>query len=132
MKPRESEAGAAVQRFVDALPLPRRCEVAALRAVILGIDPAIGEAIKWNAPSFHTTEHFATMNLRVKDGLALILHLGAKKSAVPAMTIADPQGLLKWLGPDRACVTFRDEGAILAAQDALARIVRQWLGHLPA
>jgi hypothetical protein len=132
MTPHGNEAGDAVQRFVDALPLPRRREVAALRAVILGVDPAIGEAIKWNAPSFRTGEHFATMNLRAKDGLLLVLHLGAKKSAAPAPTIADPQGLLKWLGPDRACVTFRDEDAVLAARDALTRIVRQWLAHLPA
>jgi hypothetical protein len=36
---------------------------------------------KWNAPSFRTTEFFATLNLRAKDGVDrvwLVLHLGAK------------------------------------------------------
>lgn len=134
MASRESaDAGSvAVARFVEALAPPRRNEVAALRAVLLGIDPAISEEIKWNAPSFRTGEHFATMNLRAKDGLLLVLHLGAKKAALPDGAIADPQRLLTWLGPDRASVAFRDEDAILAARDALAAIVRQWIAYLPA
>lgn len=126
------EGRAAVERFIDALALPRRREVAALRAILLGIDPAISETIQWNAPSFRTTEHFATMNLRAKDGFLLVLHLGAKKAALPENAIADPHGLLKWLGPDRASIGFRDEDEILARKDALASIVRQWIGHLPA
>lgn len=130
MKSRENEAGVAVERFVDALDHPRRREVAALRAILLGIDPAICEAIKWNAPSFRTTEHFATMNLRSKNGLLLILHLGAKKATLPERAIVDPQGLLKWLGPDRASLVFRDEAEILAKKDVLSSLVRQWIGHL--
>lgn len=124
------EGCVAVDRFVEALAPPRRREVAALRAILLGVDPAISEEIKWNAPSFRTTEHFATMNLRSKGGLLLILHLGAKKAALPENTIADPQGLLKWLGPDRASIAFRDEDDVHAKRDALSSLVRQWMEHL--
>ena len=30
--------------------------------------PGIREGVNWNAPSFRTTEYFATTNLREKDG----------------------------------------------------------------
>ncbi len=50
-----------VQGFLDKLDHPRKPEMIRLREVLLAIDPAIGEKIKWNAPSFRTREHFATM-----------------------------------------------------------------------
>ena len=93
---------------------------------------SIGEELKWNAPSFHAGEHFATMRLNGKPPLQLILHLGAKKSAMPAGAIDDPEGLLRWLGPDRACVGFAGPGAVAARADALRAILRQWLPHVPA
>lgn len=121
-----------VEAFLDALDHPCKPALAALRRVLLGIDPAIAEEIKWNAPSFRTTEHFATTNVRGKDGLLLILHLGAKKAALPAGAIADPQGLLKWLGPDRASIAFCSDDDVRSRADALAAIVRQWIAHVPA
>lgn len=43
--------------------------VAALRAIILQADDRITEAVKWNAPSFYPTEHFATFRLRVEHAV---------------------------------------------------------------
>jgi hypothetical protein len=48
------------------------------RQIILDADASIAEGIKWNAPSFYTSEYFATIQLRAKDGVQVILHLGAK------------------------------------------------------
>jgi len=119
-----------VEAFLAALEHPLKREVVALRRILLGIDPAIGEAIKWNAPSFRTTQHFATMQLRRRDAVRLILHLGAKQRELPRAAIADPHGLLEWLGPDRAIVSFRSAQELAANEAALVAIVRQWLRHV--
>jgi hypothetical protein len=71
------------------------------------------------------------MHLRAKDSLQLILHLGAKAGrAIPKGAIADPEGLLKWLGPDRASVTLRDKGDLAAKKKALSSVIGQWIKHV--
>lgn len=109
-----------------------KAEILALREIILGADAEIGEGIKWNAPSFRTTEWFATVNLRAKKGVSVILHLGAKKREMPeaGLTIADPAGLLQWLGADRAIVTFRDGEDITAKRTAFEELIRAWIAHV--
>jgi len=122
---------AVVEAYLAALDHPRLANVRMLRQHILDVDPAIGESIKWNAPSFHTTEHFATMRLAGKPPLQLIVHLGAKsKQAIPAGAVADPEHLLKWLGPDRACVDFKDTDSVNAMHGPLQAILRQWMAHV--
>ena len=118
------------EQFIDGLDHPLKAEIASLRHLILGIDPSISEEVKWNAPSFRTSEHFATMNLRGKNGLLLILHLGAKKRSLPAGAIDDPGGILEWLGPVRASVSFASEDDIAVKKPALTNIVRQWLQYV--
>ena len=63
--------------FLASLDHPFLREILALREIILGADPSIVEGIKWNAPSFRTSEYFATFHLRARDGVQLILHRGA-------------------------------------------------------
>lgn len=120
-----------VQSFIDALDHPLKHEIVALRRLLLEVDPKISEEIKWNAPSFRTSEHFATMHLRAKDSLQLILHLGAKsKRAVPPGAIADPDGLLKWLGTDRASISFKGPEDLAQKSHALGAIVRHWIRYV--
>lgn len=119
-----------VEALLAALEHPLKREIVALRRILLGADPAITEEVKWNAPSFRTSEHFATMQLRSKEAVRLILHLGAKKRALPRGAIADPHGLLGWLGPDRAIASFRGAAKLAAGEAALVAIVRQWLHHV--
>jgi hypothetical protein len=73
---------------------PLKPSLEALRRLILGVDPTLQDGIKWNAPSFRTTEWFATTNVHGKDCLRLILHTGAKakESAKTGLKIADPTG----------------------------------------
>jgi hypothetical protein len=121
-----------VEAFLAALEHPRKAEILALRATILGADGRIAEGIKWNAPSFRTAEWFATFHLRAKEGVQVILHFGAKvrdKSSARA-AIADPDGLLEWLAPDRASAKFRDLADVQAKQAAFAAVVRQWIEHV--
>lgn len=125
-----SDTPDSVDVFLETLQHPRKDVIIALRAALLGISPAISDAIKWNAPSFRTTEHFATMHLRSKDALQLILHMGAKKRVIPTGAIDDPTGLLKWLGPDRALVRFTGAEDLTAKIPALTALVRQWIRHI--
>lgn len=119
-----------VDAYIAALEHPLRSEVIALREILLRIDPAIGEEVKWNAPSFRTSGHFATLQLREPDCVRLILHLGARKRDAGNLAIEDPDGLLQWLGPDRACLRFRNMQELQERRDALERLVRQWLRHV--
>ncbi len=115
---------------VSAHPLAK--EIEAARRIILAVDPAISEGVKWNAPSFRTEkEWFATVNLRTKDDLQLIFHLGAKtRPDLKAFKVADPKGLMEWLGKDRAMVTLGAGRDVAANRKALEAIVRAWIKHV--
>ena len=131
---RRASAPGDVDAFLAALEHPHKAEILALRQAILAADPRIAEGIKWNAPSFRTSEWFATFHLRAKDGVQVILHFGAKvrdKSTARA-AVADPDVLLEWLGTDRASVKFRDAADVEAKRSAFAAVLRQWIEHVPA
>ncbi len=117
-----------VDAFMAELRHPHKDAIAALRRIILGIDRRIGETIKWNAPSFHTTTDFATFHLRSKTGILVVLHHGAKAArVVKAFVIDDPAGLLAWRGKDRAIVTFADADDVAARRVAFVRVLKQWI-----
>ncbi len=123
--------GKDVDAFIDALDHPQLAVIRALRALLLAVDPAIRDEVKWNAPSFRSRGHFATMQLRRPDVVRLILHLGTQKRSPPVGAIADPEGLLTWLAPDRALLEFRDAAELEARQAAVVALVRQWMALLP-
>jgi len=106
-----------------------KSEIEALRKLMREVDPSVQEGIKWNAPSFRTTEYFATTNLRAKSGISVILHLGAKIRQLPAggVVIDDPARLLKWLGKDRAHVEFADRQQFNNSKADFQAILRQWI-----
>ncbi len=129
---RSASAPGDVETFLASLEHPLKQEILALRQIILGADPSITEGIKWNAPSFRTSEYFATFHLRAKEGVQVILHLGAKTrdTSITGIGIADPESLLEWLAKDRASVKFRDRKDIDARRSALADVIRQWIRHI--
>jgi hypothetical protein len=135
-KPRSHASAADSTKAVDEfmLTLEHKCkdEIEAIRSLILGADPSIAEGIKWNAPSFRTTEYFATTNLREKNGVGIILHLGAKVRDVAAggLLIDDPEKLLKWLARDRATIVFKDMNDFKARKAAFLGIIRSWIIHV--
>jgi hypothetical protein len=131
-KPTGRSAPQDVDAFLASLEHPFKPEILALRQVILGADPRIAESVKWTAPSFYTSEHFATMQLRAKDGVQVILHLGAKPrdTATAGIAIDDPQALLTWLAKDRASATFGDLQDIETKRAAFANIIRQWVEYV--
>jgi hypothetical protein len=124
-----ADTSKAVSAFMLALDHPFKKEVEVLRRIILGSDPSIAEGIKWKAPSFRTTEYFATMHLRAKGGIGVVLHLGAKvrASSSPKVEIRDPTRLLQWMGADRAMVIFADAKEIGSRRRAFEAVVKEWI-----
>lgn len=117
---------------VDVSAHPLRKDIDAVRSIIAGASPAISEGMKWNAPSFRTEKDwFATINLRSKDSVQVVLHLGAKtRPNLKAFKVTDPNGLLKWLGKDRAMVTLGAGRDIAANRKAFETIVRAWIKQI--
>ena len=62
---------------IDALLLkldhPLKPQLQALRRLILAVSPAVREELKWNSPSFKTTDHFATANTHGTASIRLIV-----------------------------------------------------------
>ncbi len=116
-----------VDAFLSALDHPAKATLKAVRSVVLGAHASITEGIKWNAPSFRTTEWFATFHLRSKLGVQLILHRGAKVRDDQIDRVPDPECLLTWLGKDRASVTVSDLQQVTRQKPALAALVRRWI-----
>lgn len=119
----------ATTALLDAHKHPLRKELDALRTIILNVDPSILEGVKWNTASYRITDWFATLNgpKHVKEPM-MILHAGAKaKGIVVKDCIPDPEGLIKWLGNDRAHIVFKDLTDITAKEQALRTILRSWI-----
>ena len=119
----------AATALLDAHKHPLRKEIDTLRAIILSVDPTIEEGVKWNTASYRTSEWFATLNgPKQVNGPMFILHAGAKANgSVLKDRIPDPQGLLKWLGDDRAQLVFRDLEDITSKQTAFRSIITVWI-----
>ncbi|MBC7773184.1 MAG: DUF1801 domain-containing protein [Pyrinomonadaceae bacterium] len=130
-----------VDTFMQELDHPLKESLEAVRRLILGVSPEIHEGIKWNSPSFRTADWFATINVQgggrpprpgEAPSLRIILHAGAKvkESATKGLTIADPEGMLKWLAKDRCLVTLGDAADVQAKGKGLAAIIREWIAQL--
>ncbi|MET0327871.1 MAG: DUF1801 domain-containing protein [Luteimonas sp.] len=134
-RPRHStpaDTSVAVDAFMATLDHPHADAVQRLRALVLGVHPTIAEGVKWNAPSWRTTEYFATTHLRATTGIGLVLHLGANARTLPdgGLAIEDPDGLLRWPSPDRALLTLAGHADVEARADAVQTLLRQWIAHV--
>ena len=118
-----------VDRFLAELEHPLKAGVEQLRAAILASDDAITEHVKWNAPSFcYDGVDRVTFRLQPGNRLQLVLHRGAKvRDDAADFRFDDDSGLLDWVAPDRAVVTFRDLDDVAARRSAVADLVRRWV-----
>lgn len=124
-------AAADVETVLAAAAHPLRADIDLVREWTRSAAPGIEEGVKWNAPSFRTTEWFATIHLRTTAQVQVVLHLGAKAGgAVAEATIPDPDGLLKWLGKDRAMASLGLGMALRGRRAAWRRIVAAWVGFV--
>lgn len=127
-----ADSSAAVDAFMAELVHPHKPEIEALRRLMLEVDPSVQEGVKWNAPSFRTSDYFATTHLRAKSGLGVVLHLGARVRQLPSggVAIEDPAKLLKWLGKDRAMVEFANAEEFNTSRAAFQAVLRQWVKYV--
>jgi uncharacterized protein YdhG (YjbR/CyaY superfamily) len=132
-KGKSSITDPAVEQFLKELDHPLTADYVAVRKLILGIDPSIGEGIKWNAPSFRTADYFATLFLRKRDAVQFIFHTGAKAKGLNLKDkkIPDPDGLVEWLAKDRCMVTLGAGKELKANRKEFEAFVRAWISHLP-
>lgn len=120
-----------VQQHINALGPELKTSVSALREIILGTSPEIGEQIKWNNPCFYYTgpiapyeakeykREIAVFNL-FKGRVMLVFPSGAR--------IPDPCGILEGRYTDgRRTATFKGPEDIVSKADALRSVIRQWL-----
>jgi len=121
-----------VDEYMNQLEHPLKAEIEVLRQIILSANDQIREEIKWNAPSFYVKEHFATFNLRSREVVQVIFHLGAKvkDNSTAGMQIDDPNGILEWLGKERCLVRFTGMSDITSKSAALTSIVNQWIQRM--
>lgn len=106
----------------------RAADFAQVRKLILEVSSSIEEGIKWNAPSFRTTEWFATFHLRDPDTVAIVFHLGStKRDNQKRVPVGAPEGMVEWLATDRCMVTVDD---VKRRGKALQAFVRSWILHV--
>jgi hypothetical protein len=132
-KPNEWDDADAVDEFMAKLDRPLKAQMEAVRSVILSADRRITEGIKWNAPSFHCHEWFATFNRspRAKDLAQVIFHCGVKaKSVGNSRYVEDPSGILEWITNDRCVARFDGVKDIETKKAALRAVVAQWVSKL--
>lgn len=133
-KPEGALSAPNIEGFLGALEHPQKPAILRLSELLLSISSEVTSSVKWNAPSFARHEHFATFQLRAKTGVMLVMHFGAKKrTSTPAHdAIPDPAGLLSWLAPDRASITFADLADVEAKQESFVAVARAWLQAMDA
>jgi hypothetical protein len=125
-------SAADVDELMRALAHPLKKEIEAVRRTIREAAPGISEGVKWKSPSFRTErDYFATVNLRSTEEVQVILHLGAKvRPDLKAFEIADPNGVMKWLGKDRAMLSLGAGRAFMSNKKVLEAIVRAWVKYV--
>ncbi len=117
--------GQSVEAFLDGLKHARIEDIRALRKIILSVDPAMTERVKWNAPSFcYEGDDRVTMRLHPGDRLELIFHRGAKPRDSAGFAFDDPAGRIAWAAPDRGVLKI---GNPEAEREAITKLVSAWL-----
>lgn len=114
-----------VGTFLDRLVHKRIDEIRTLRQIVLAVDPAITERVKWNAPSFcWEGDDRVTMRLHPGDRLELIFHRGAKPRDSTEFVFKDPTGRVEWAAADRGVFRVADP---MADEGTIVTIVSAWL-----
>ncbi len=118
----------AVAAWIDAADPAVRGLIERLRALALAAADDVTEHIKWNAPSFCVGgDDRITLGLERRGGARAVLHRGAKAKDAAGFAFADPDALAQWPAADRGVVTFGDEAALEAKQEAVAELFCRWL-----
>jgi hypothetical protein len=108
-----------VDAWFDRYDNPQKDLVQAVRAVILGTDARVTEAIKWQAPTFMYAGNIASFYPKAKQHASLMFHTGA--------SLPDPTGLLEGEGDTSRVAKFASLEDLDAKAEALRGLVRAWI-----
>jgi hypothetical protein len=127
----EYDDSESVNAYLKTLEHPLKPVIEAIRHTILETDSRVTEGIKWNSASFYYYGWFATINIRAKNGVQVVLHHGAKTqdNSTSGLTLDDPSQLLTWPARDRAIATFSSADNFKSSREAFKKIIMQWAGH---
>ncbi len=113
-KPTDEEL---VADWMQKLEHPLKAEIDAVRTIIKASNSNIKERIKWNAPSYYSTEDIVTFNHRATQHVHLIFHH-------PSI-IKIKSALLEGDYKDRRMLYLPDMKAIKTHKKELQRIVNE-------
>ena len=108
-----------VDQWLEQYDNPQRELVAKIRAFILGCDPAMTEAIKWQAPTFMYKGNIASFFPKAKKNVTLMFHQGA--------SLQDDAGLLEGDGEVSRVARFVDDADFEAKKAALRAVILAWI-----
>ena len=120
LTPLQNDASA-VESYMREIDHPFRAEMAAVRAIILGVSDKISERIKWNAPSFFYKEDLGAFNPRATEFAHLILLFPGGEG------MDDKSGLLEGNHKDRREAKFHSLDDVKAKTRALEKLVKNWV-----
>jgi hypothetical protein len=108
-----------VDAWFERYDNPQKELVQAVREAVLDADPLVGEAVKWQAPTFVYRGNIASFYPRSKAHAALMFHTGA--------SLPDPEGLLEGEGETSRVARFADLADLARKRQALQALVRAWV-----
>ena len=102
---------------MKALDHPLKKEIEAVRNIIKNSNSKIEERIKWNAPSYYTTEDLLTFNPRATEQVHLVFH--------HPLIVKIKSPLLQGDYKDRRMVYFKNMKEIRSNKKELERIINE-------
>ena len=106
-----------VADWMQQLEHPLKAEIDAVRTIIKAGNSNIKERIKWNAPSYYSTEDIVTFNHRATQHVHLIFHHPSIVKIKSALLEGDYK--------DRRMLYLPDMKAIKANKKELQRIINE-------
>lgn len=120
-----------IDEFMNSLDSDKRMQITVLRQVIVSVDPAIREHIKWNAPSYVLDgEDRVTFNVMNKEGVVkLVLHMGAtrKENKTDSPVLVEENEIIEWNSDIRGTISFKSMEDVTSNKAALSLILKKWL-----
>lgn len=120
-----------VTAFIQQLEPATGTIIETIRQAILGVDPTVGERIKWNNPSFYYTGEMAPFDPKeYKREIAVFnLFKGRIMLVLPSGAILNNSaGLLEGDFKDgRRTIVFTDLADVKAKQKDLKLLIQNWL-----
>ena len=108
-----------VDKYMQTLENPLKELWEQLRTIILKVDPAMEEDIKWGAPTFIYKGNLATFNPRAKAFVNLTFHTGAM--------IDNPEGVLEGDAKEARVFRVTSSEELLQKKSGLEQVVRNWI-----